>query len=244
MKVGNGFEEGVVQGPLIEDAAVEKVQRHVEDAVAKGARIVTGGQKLRASSSSPPCSPTPRPTCCARRRRPSGRSRRCSGSRPSRRRWPPPTTPSSAWRATSTAATSAASSASARRSSTAWSASTSASSPPSTCPSAASSSPGLGPRRLAPRHGRVRRDQVPLPGRPGTPGAGPPSRRDHLGRRLHQLDQHALAALRDSSFALGVHEADVVARGARADAAGREAHAAPVSHSTAAAGRRPTGRRG
>ncbi len=45
-KVGNGFDEGVVQGPLIEDAAVEKVQRHVNDAVAKGGRVVTGGQKL------------------------------------------------------------------------------------------------------------------------------------------------------------------------------------------------------
>jgi succinate-semialdehyde dehydrogenase/glutarate-semialdehyde dehydrogenase len=47
MKVGNGFEEGVVQGPLIEDAAVEKVQRHVQDALSKGAKIVTGGQKLQ-----------------------------------------------------------------------------------------------------------------------------------------------------------------------------------------------------
>ncbi len=46
-KVGNGFEDGVVQGPLIEMAAVEKVQRHLDDAVAKGARIVTGGQKLQ-----------------------------------------------------------------------------------------------------------------------------------------------------------------------------------------------------
>ncbi|MBA4193196.1 MAG: succinate-semialdehyde dehydrogenase (NADP(+)) [Comamonadaceae bacterium] len=45
-KVGNGFDDGVVQGPLIEDAAVEKVQRHVSDAVAKGGRVVTGGQKL------------------------------------------------------------------------------------------------------------------------------------------------------------------------------------------------------
>lgn len=45
-KVGNGFDDGVVQGPLIEDAAVEKVQRHVNDAVAKGGRVVTGGQKL------------------------------------------------------------------------------------------------------------------------------------------------------------------------------------------------------
>lgn len=46
MKVGNGFEDGVVQGPLIEDAAVDKVQRHVADALAKGGRVVTGGQKL------------------------------------------------------------------------------------------------------------------------------------------------------------------------------------------------------
>jgi succinate-semialdehyde dehydrogenase/glutarate-semialdehyde dehydrogenase len=47
VKVGNGFEEGVSQGPLIEDAAVEKVQRHVADAVAKGGKVVTGGKKLQ-----------------------------------------------------------------------------------------------------------------------------------------------------------------------------------------------------
>lgn len=46
-KVGNGFEDGVVQGPLIEDAAVQKVQRHVQDAVGKGARVVVGGEKLQ-----------------------------------------------------------------------------------------------------------------------------------------------------------------------------------------------------
>ena len=47
VKVGNGFEDGVSQGPLIEDAAVEKVQRHVADAVAKGGKIVVGGKKLQ-----------------------------------------------------------------------------------------------------------------------------------------------------------------------------------------------------
>ncbi len=47
LKVGNGFEEGVVQGPLIEDAAVEKVARHVADAVAKGGKVVAGGNKLQ-----------------------------------------------------------------------------------------------------------------------------------------------------------------------------------------------------
>jgi succinate-semialdehyde dehydrogenase/glutarate-semialdehyde dehydrogenase len=45
-KVGNGFEDGVNQGPLIEEAALVKVQRHVDDAVAKGARVVTGGKRL------------------------------------------------------------------------------------------------------------------------------------------------------------------------------------------------------
>ena len=46
LKVGNGFEDGVVQGPLIEDAAVQKVQRHVADAVAKGGKVLAGGQPL------------------------------------------------------------------------------------------------------------------------------------------------------------------------------------------------------
>ena len=47
MKVGNGFEDGVVQGPLIEDAAVAKVKRHVADAVAKGGKVETGGNALQ-----------------------------------------------------------------------------------------------------------------------------------------------------------------------------------------------------
>ncbi len=46
LKVGNGFEDGVVQGPLIEDAAVEKVERHVQDAIAKGGQVLAGGKKL------------------------------------------------------------------------------------------------------------------------------------------------------------------------------------------------------
>ena len=45
-KVGNGFEDGVNQGPLIEPSAVEKVERHVKDAIAKGARVLTGGKRL------------------------------------------------------------------------------------------------------------------------------------------------------------------------------------------------------
>ena len=50
-KVGNGFEAGVNQGPLIEEAALEKVQRHVDDAVAKGGRILVGGKRLSALGS-------------------------------------------------------------------------------------------------------------------------------------------------------------------------------------------------
>ncbi len=43
MKVGNGLDDGVVQGPLINEAAVEKVEEHIADAAAKGARVITGG---------------------------------------------------------------------------------------------------------------------------------------------------------------------------------------------------------
>jgi len=47
LKVGNGFDEGVVQGPLIEEAAIDKVQRHVADAIAKGGRVLAGGHKMQ-----------------------------------------------------------------------------------------------------------------------------------------------------------------------------------------------------
>ena len=43
LKVGDGADAGVEVGPLIEEAAVEKVERHIADATAKGARIVCGG---------------------------------------------------------------------------------------------------------------------------------------------------------------------------------------------------------
>lgn len=45
LQVGNGMEEGTTQGPLIDEAAVEKVESHIADAVNKGARIVTGGER-------------------------------------------------------------------------------------------------------------------------------------------------------------------------------------------------------
>ncbi|OGB29264.1 MAG: succinate-semialdehyde dehydrogenase (NADP(+)) [Burkholderiales bacterium RIFCSPLOWO2_12_FULL_61_40] len=45
-KIGNGFEDGVNQGPLIEEAALVKVERHVADALAKGGRVLVGGKRL------------------------------------------------------------------------------------------------------------------------------------------------------------------------------------------------------
>jgi succinate-semialdehyde dehydrogenase / glutarate-semialdehyde dehydrogenase len=45
LKVGNGFEPGVAQGPLIEESAVEKVEDHISDAVSKGARVLLGGKR-------------------------------------------------------------------------------------------------------------------------------------------------------------------------------------------------------
>lgn len=46
LKPGNGLEAGTTQGPLINEAALAKVERMVGDAVAKGATVLTGGQRL------------------------------------------------------------------------------------------------------------------------------------------------------------------------------------------------------
>ncbi|MDG0799571.1 NAD-dependent succinate-semialdehyde dehydrogenase [Pectobacterium polaris] len=45
LKVGNGMDDGVVLGPLIDDAAVEKVEKHVNDAVEKGGKALVGGKR-------------------------------------------------------------------------------------------------------------------------------------------------------------------------------------------------------
>jgi len=45
LKVGPGSEEGVAQGPLIDAAALAKVEAHIADAVGKGARVLTGGRR-------------------------------------------------------------------------------------------------------------------------------------------------------------------------------------------------------
>jgi succinate-semialdehyde dehydrogenase/glutarate-semialdehyde dehydrogenase len=45
LKVGNGLEAGVTQGPLIDMKAVEKVEEHIADATKKGAKVVAGGKR-------------------------------------------------------------------------------------------------------------------------------------------------------------------------------------------------------
>jgi succinate-semialdehyde dehydrogenase/glutarate-semialdehyde dehydrogenase len=45
LKVGNGMEPGVTQGPLIEEKAVVKVEHHIADALGKGARLLLGGKR-------------------------------------------------------------------------------------------------------------------------------------------------------------------------------------------------------
>ncbi|PKA56073.1 Succinate-semialdehyde dehydrogenase, mitochondrial [Apostasia shenzhenica] len=45
LHVGNGLEEGVDQGPLINEAAVEKVEKFIKDATSKGAEIILGGKR-------------------------------------------------------------------------------------------------------------------------------------------------------------------------------------------------------
>ncbi len=45
LKVGNGLEAGTTQGPLINEAAVEKVADHVQDALSKGGELIAGGHR-------------------------------------------------------------------------------------------------------------------------------------------------------------------------------------------------------
>ncbi|MGE8466771.1 MAG: aldehyde dehydrogenase family protein, partial [Pseudomonas putida] len=46
LKIGNGLEDGTTTGPLIDGKAVAKVQEHIEDAVAKGAKVLAGGKLI------------------------------------------------------------------------------------------------------------------------------------------------------------------------------------------------------
>jgi len=46
IKVGNGFEAGINQGPMIDANAIAKIESHIADALAKGARVVVGGERI------------------------------------------------------------------------------------------------------------------------------------------------------------------------------------------------------
>lgn len=46
LRAGNGMEDGIAVGPLVDEGAIGKVQRQVDDAVAKGARLVCGGHRM------------------------------------------------------------------------------------------------------------------------------------------------------------------------------------------------------
>jgi len=46
LKIGNGFDEGVQIGPMIDEPALKKVDEHIADATAKGAVVLTGGKRL------------------------------------------------------------------------------------------------------------------------------------------------------------------------------------------------------
>jgi hypothetical protein len=101
LKVGDGTEAGVTQGPLIDAQALAKVEEHVADALAKGATLVlTGGKRhaLGGTFYEPTVIADVTPDMKSRARRPSARWRRCSASRPRPRRSRWPTTPSSASR--------------------------------------------------------------------------------------------------------------------------------------------------
>ncbi|MGM9512623.1 NAD-dependent succinate-semialdehyde dehydrogenase [Roseateles sp. DB2] len=58
LKVGNGFEAGVNLGPLIDEDAVAKVESHVADALAKGARLLAGGYRAEGLGSGQFYAPT------------------------------------------------------------------------------------------------------------------------------------------------------------------------------------------
>jgi len=51
LKVGNGLEAGVTQGPLIDLKAVEKIEEHITDAVSKGGKVLTGGKRHKLGGS-------------------------------------------------------------------------------------------------------------------------------------------------------------------------------------------------
>ena len=122
LQAGSGFTDGVTVGPLIDAAALAKMERQVADALDKGARLVTGGERLTADGLD---AGSLLRSHAARRRHPRhadlprgdvrSRSRpsSCSTTTTRRSRWR--TTPTTGWRRTCTRSRSAARSAPSRR---------------------------------------------------------------------------------------------------------------------------------
>ena len=137
LKVGDGAEDGVTTGPLINKAAVAKVQEHIADAVKKGGKVVVGGKSLGGNFFEPTLIRDVTADMAVAREETFGPVAPLFSSRPRKKPSPWPTTPSSALPAISTPATSAASGASPKASNMAWSASTKASSRRRKRPSAA-----------------------------------------------------------------------------------------------------------
>jgi succinate-semialdehyde dehydrogenase / glutarate-semialdehyde dehydrogenase len=111
--VGDGLEDGVTIGPLINGAAVDKVIGHIDDARTRGAGATKGGG---APGRGGPLLPPPGRTSMRR----SARSHRCSGFAPRTRRWRSPTVRRSALPRTSTRRTSTAPGASPSGSNAGW----------------------------------------------------------------------------------------------------------------------------
>ncbi len=81
LRIGDGLQDGVTTGPLIDEKAVAKVEEHIADAIAKGAKVVTGGKPHALGWQLLPAD-HPRSTFPTapkwRKRRPSARWPRCS----------------------------------------------------------------------------------------------------------------------------------------------------------------------
>ncbi|MET3588600.1 hypothetical protein ABID21_004736 [Pseudorhizobium tarimense] len=101
---GNGFDEGVILGPVIDQAALEKVEEHVADALEKGLGPLpeVGGFRLAKLSSKPPYLPMSQPRWRSRGKKPSVPSSRCSNSRMRQMSFERPMIRSSAWHLAST----------------------------------------------------------------------------------------------------------------------------------------------
>ena len=98
LRIGAGVDDPDI-GPLMNENAVRKQEEHVADALAKGARLLTGGKRAETEltiSSRRPCSSTCRTTRSSCARRPSGRWRRWRRSTPRPKPLTAPTTPNTA----------------------------------------------------------------------------------------------------------------------------------------------------